>query len=115
METLRFGNLVLDIGRGSLRDGDGTEIALRPKSLDLLLMLARNPGRVFSRDELFDAIWPNVTVTEDSIAQCVREVRRAIGDSEGRLLRTIVKRGYCLGIEAQSDRPLALSFPVRDR
>src|SRR5271154_5112934 len=104
METLRFGNLVLDIGRGSLRDGDGTEIALRPKSLDLLLMLARNPGRVISRDDLFDAVWPNVTVTEDSIAQCVRDVRRAIGDPEGRVLRTIVKRGYCLDSIRDLDR-----------
>ena len=106
METFRFGNVVLDISRGSLRDGDGAEVALRPKSLDLLLTLARNSGRIMSRDELFDAVWPDVTVTEDSIAQCVREVRRAIGDSEGRILRTIVKRGYCLDIEARSDPPI---------
>ena len=49
---------------------------MRPKSLDLLLLLARNPGRVMSRDELFDAVWPDVTVTEDSIGRCVRDVRR---------------------------------------
>jgi TolB-like protein len=101
MEMLRFGDVVLDVDRALLRDPNGTEVALRPKSLDLLLTLARNPGRVVSRDELFDAVWPDVTVTEDSIAQCVREVRRAIGDPEGRLLRTIVKRGYCLDIEGQ--------------
>jgi TolB-like protein len=99
---LRFGNLVLDMSRGSLRDSGGTEVALRPKCLDLLLTLARNPGRIMSRDELFDAVWPDVTVTEDSIAQCVREVRRSIGDPEGRILRTVVKRGYCLDIEVQS-------------
>jgi TolB-like protein len=119
VETFRFGNVVLDISRGSLRDGDGAEVALRPKSLDLLLTLARNSGRIMSRDELFDAVWPDVTVTEDSIAQCVREVRRAIGDSEGRILRTIVKRGYCLDIEARSDPPVpepkqAPSVPVAE-
>jgi TolB-like protein len=101
MEMLRFGDVVLDVDRALLRDPNGIEVALRPKSLDLLLTLARNPGRIMSRDELFDAVWPDVTVTEDSIAQCVREVRRAIGDPEGRLLRTIVKRGYCLDIEGQ--------------
>jgi len=109
MEMLRFGDVVLDIDRSLLRDSKGAEVALRPKSLDLLLTLARNPGRVVSRDELFDAVWPDVTVTEDSIAQCVREVRRAIGDPEGRILRTIVKRGYCLDIEVQSDVPTAAS------
>ena len=83
MEMLRFGDVVLDVDRGLLRDSKGAEVALRPKSLDLLLELARNPGRILSRDELFDAVWPDVTVTEDSIAQCVREVRRAIGDPRG--------------------------------
>ena len=90
METLRFGNVTLDVSRGSLRDSAGVDVALRPKSLDLLLALARNVRRVLSRDELFDAVWPNVTVTEDSITQCVREVRRAIGDPEGRILRTVI-------------------------
>jgi TolB-like protein/Tfp pilus assembly protein PilF len=107
MEMLRFGNVVLDVGRGSLHDSSGAAVALRPKSLDLLLTLARYPGRVISRDELFDAVWPDVTVTEDSIGQCVRDVRRAIGDPEGRILRTIVKRGYCLDVELQSETPTA--------
>ena len=64
MEMLRFGDVVLDVDRALLRAQNGTEIALRPKSLDLLVTLARNPGRVISRDELFDAAWPGVTVTE---------------------------------------------------
>ena len=113
MEMLRFGNFALDVDHALLRDSKGTEVALRPKSLDLLLELARNPGRILSRDELFEAVWPDVTVTEDSIAQCVREVRRAIGDPEGRILRTIVKRGYCLDIEVQSDAPTPAPEYVR--
>jgi DNA-binding winged helix-turn-helix (wHTH) protein len=113
MEMLRFGNVALDVERALLRDSNGAEVALRPKSLDLLLQLARNPGRTLSRDELFEAVWPDVTVTDDSIAQCVPEVRRAIGDPEGRILRTIVKRGYCLDIEVQSAPPTAAPEPVR--
>lgn len=73
---LRYANVVLDADRALLRDSNGVEVALRPKSLDLLLLLGRNPGRVMSRDELFDAVWPDVTVTEDSIGRCVRDVRR---------------------------------------
>ena len=90
-----------------MRDGGGAEVALRPKAFDLLLTLRRNPRRTLSRDELFGAVWHDVTVTEDSISQCVREVRRAIGDPEGRVLRTIVKRGYCLDVEVQSEAPAA--------
>ncbi len=127
VEMLRFGSVMLDVSRGRLRDRHGAEVALRPKSLDLLLALARNPGRVLSRDELFDAVWPDVTVTEDSIAQCVREVRRAIGDPQGRILRTIIKRGYCLDVPdedaslgpaqpkttTESDRPSLVSCHSR--
>jgi DNA-binding winged helix-turn-helix (wHTH) protein len=112
VEIFRFGNVVLDVSRGSLRDG-GADVALRSKALDLLLTLARNAGRTMSRDELFDAVWPAVTVTDDSITQCVREVRRAIGDSEGRVLRTIVKRGYCLDVVGESTAPSGHSPPAQ--
>jgi adenylate cyclase len=97
---LRFGNVVLDVDRGGLRDRSGAHILLRPKSLDLLIALARSAGRVLSRDELFSAVWPNVTVTDDSLSQCVREIRRAIGDRDAKILRTVTKRGYRLDVEA---------------
>ena len=120
LTEIRLGEVVVDFNRGCVRDRLGVEAALRPKSLDLLFALARRAGRVVSRDELFDAVWPDVTVTEDSIAQCVREVRRAIGDPEGKILRTIVKRGYCLDIHVDPsdssgpDRPAAVAMR-RDR
>jgi TolB-like protein len=108
-ETLRVGDVVLDLGAGCLRGADGAEIALRPKSFDLLAELARNPRRTLSRDELLDAVWPGLVVTEESVTQCVGEVRRAIGDAEGRLLRTVARRGYRLDVE------VVLITPDRDR
>ena len=113
MEMLRFGNVVLDIeprlAARQQRGGGGAAAEIpRPSAGS-----ARNPGRIMSRDELFDAVWPDVTVTEDSIAQCVREVRRAIGDPEGRVLRTIVKRGYCLDVKVERGRPAAAPAHVR--
>ena len=98
-QTLRLGDVLLDPGAGCLRGSDGAEIALRPKSFDLLAVLARNPRRTLSRNELLDAVWPGVTVTDESVTQCVREVRRAIGDPDGRLLRTVARRGYRLDLE----------------
>jgi adenylate cyclase len=98
METLRIGDVLLDLGAGCLRGDDGAEIALRPKAFDLLAVLVRNPRRTLSRDELLDTVWPGVTVTEESVTQCVREVRRAIGDPDGHLLRTVARRGYRLDL-----------------
>ena len=106
---VRFGGATLDVARGELRDHVGSEIRLRPKALEFLLILARNAGRVVSRDELFENVWPNVIVTEDSIAQCVREIRRAIGDSKGVFLRTVMKRGYRLDVEVDLPQKSSLS------
>lgn len=94
--TYRFAGHVLDPGRGALYAPDGSEVALRPKSFDLLLHLARASGRVVGRDEMLEAVWPGVHVCDDAVTQCVREVRRAIGDTAHSIVRTVAKRGYIL-------------------
>jgi adenylate cyclase len=100
--VLRVGNFVLDLAAGCLRDSSGAEVPIRPKSLDLLAVLARNAGRTMSKDELLEAVWPGIHVTEDSLVQSVRDVRRAVGDPEGFSLRTIPKRGYLLDVAVTS-------------
>jgi TolB-like protein len=61
--------------------------------LALLEYFLSNPGRVLDKDSLTDAIWPTVTVSDDSIAQCVSELRRRLGPSAARI-RTVPRRGY---------------------
>jgi len=89
----RFGRYVLDHQRGCLLAGD-EEITLRPKTFEFLRYLASNPGRLVSKDELLAAIWPNVVVTEDSLFQCVAELRRALQDHDQHLIKTVRRRGY---------------------
>src|SRR4051794_2812020 len=89
----RFDRFLLDLRRGVLL-ADGVECRLRPKSFALLQLLVENPGRLIDRDEIMQVVWPGVFVTDDSIAQCVRDIRRNLGDSEQRLLRTMKGRGY---------------------
>ena len=83
--VLRFPGHELDVARGCLRGPDGAEVPLPPKPFDLLVVLARNAGRTMSKEALLDAVWPGVHVTEDSLFQAVREVRRAIGDEAGQV------------------------------
>jgi DNA-binding winged helix-turn-helix (wHTH) protein len=77
---------------------DGDERVLEPKVMDLLALLASRPGRPFSREELFERLWPDVTVGDDSLARCVFKLRKALGDEAGdpRFVETIAKRGYRL-------------------
>ena len=59
----RFGNFTLDLWRGRL-EGERGIIELRPKSFEVLLFLVENPERLISKEELLDAVWPDVHVTE---------------------------------------------------
>lgn len=91
----RIGNCALDVERGILRRGDGAATTLRPKTLTLLLLLHERAGHLVGRTEILDTVWPEVTVTDDSITQCIVEIRRALGD-DGTLLKTVPRRGYLL-------------------
>ena len=55
-ETVRFGALVADVAKREVRVG-GVEVSLTSKEFDLLLHFLRNPGRVYSRVQLLDAVW----------------------------------------------------------
>jgi TolB-like protein/DNA-binding winged helix-turn-helix (wHTH) protein len=89
-----FAGFQLDLTRGCLQGPDGAERALRPKSFAVLRHLVAQAGRLVSRDELLQAVWPDVIVTDDSINQCIAEVRRVLGDEAQQLLRTVTRRGY---------------------
>ena len=77
----------------------GTEsLRLRPRSYDVLLHLARNAGRLVSKQELMDIVWKDVAVTDDSLVQCLMEIRRALGDAE-HVVETVRGRGYLFNTE----------------
>src|SRR5215468_4145688 len=89
----QFEGFTLDVARGSLQAADRT-VALRPKSFEVLRYLVENADRLVSKEELLKAIWPNVVVTDKSLAHCVSEVRRALGDSNETIIATMPRRGY---------------------
>lgn len=93
--VLHFDRFSLDFVRGCLRAGE-QDIDLRPKSFEVLCYLVHNAGRLVAKQELLDAIWPNVIVTGDSISQCIRELRAQLGDSNHSLIKTVSRRGYLL-------------------
>jgi formylglycine-generating enzyme required for sulfatase activity len=92
---LYFGKFSLDLTRGCLRAGD-QEIELRPKAFEVLKYLATNAGRLVTKQDLYEAVWPNVTVSDDSIAQCIRELRGKLADDDHSLIKTVSRRGYVL-------------------
>ena len=104
-----FAGYTLDLTRGCLNVGDRV-VELRPKSFGLLAYLVENSGRLVPKDELLGAIWPDVTVGDESLAKCVSEVRAALNDSAQRLLKTVPRRGYLLDVPV-SPSHLATAAP----
>ncbi|RYE47678.1 MAG: transcriptional regulator CadC [Hyphomicrobiales bacterium] len=94
MATTRFAGFELDDERAELRGPDGAPTRLRPKTFEMLRMFAANPGRVLSKQELMEAVWPNVHVGEDGLFQCIREIRAALGDEQRQIIKLVSGRGY---------------------
>src|SRR6266567_616899 len=99
-ETRRFDGFTLDLTRGCLLRGS-EEIKLRPKPFEALKYLVENPGRLISKTELIGVIWPDTAVTDDSLVQCLIEVRRALNDDAQLMIKTVPRRGYIF------DRPVS--------
>lgn len=103
-KRLRFDRFVLDLDRGSLLL-DGNEIELRPRTFAVLQHLVENSRRLISKEELFAAVWSNVVVTDDALVQSIGELRRALGDENQRLIRTVPRRGYRLECDVSEAAP----------
>ena len=99
-----FEGFTLDLRRGCLLRGD-EEISLRSKSFELLKVLVESQGRLVGKEELVQAVWPHTFVGDDSLAQCVMEVRRALGDDSQHYIKTVPRRGYLFNVEVKEQRP----------
>jgi TolB-like protein len=72
----------------------GTPLQLRPKSFDVLAYLSRNRGRLVSKTELIDHVWGHVAVTENSLVQCIKDIRQVLNGNGEFEIKTVPKRGY---------------------
>jgi adenylate cyclase len=105
----RFGGFVLDLRRGMLLASDSLECPLRPKAFALLRLLVENAGTVVSHGAIMDAVWPDVIVNDESIAQCIRDIRRTLGSNAEGMIRAVSRRGYMFSapVSATQEFPLA--------
>jgi DNA-binding winged helix-turn-helix (wHTH) protein/pimeloyl-ACP methyl ester carboxylesterase len=109
-ETYQFGDFTLDLAEGRLSRA-GSDIALRAKAFELLCLLIRGRGRLFSKDELIDTLWPDVIASEDSLTQLVSAIRSALGPGASDVIVTVPKRGYRFAAPVIAVTPLEQSIP----
>lgn len=102
-DVLRFAGFELDQQRAKLCGVDGVAIKLRPKAFEMLRIFATSGGRVLSKQELMETVWPNVHVGEDNLFQCIRELRTALGDERRELIKLASGGGYLLTAEVEAE------------
>jgi TolB-like protein/DNA-binding winged helix-turn-helix (wHTH) protein len=98
-ETITFGGFVFLAKSNELRTVDGKAVNLRSQSSEVLSALAARQGETVSKDALMQAVWPDTFVTDDSLTQCIADIRRALGDAAHVILETLPKRGYRLNAD----------------
>ena len=120
MRALRFNAFTLELSEPALLRG-GKEIPLRPQSLKVLAYLAKRPGEIVTSKELIEGLWDDPRqASNNSLAQCINDIREALGDADHRIIRNVPRRGYVLAapvstVEAAMVEPrTASSGPVRD-
>lgn len=95
LQTLKFRGFELDLAKGLLlRDGD--PIPIKGKTFETLCVLVCSEGRIVSREELMDALWPDAFVEENNLNQHISALRRILGNgaSDTEYIQTVPRRGY---------------------
>lgn len=92
---LSFGAFELDMDLYELRQ-QGEVRRVEPMVFDLLMHFARHPNRIFTRDELIESVWAGRVVSDATVASCIKQARRALGDSgtNQTYLKTVRRRGF---------------------
>ena len=96
-KSLKVGSWIVNPSLNSM-SCEGRTVRLEPKVMAVLLCLAQHPGETLSKGQLFQAVWPNIIVTEAVLKRCIAELRRAFDDDarNPHIIETISKRGYRL-------------------
>src|SRR5258708_33042025 len=86
-EMFQFEGYTLDVARSSLRTAD-RDVELRPKSFEVLSYLVENAGRLVTKEELIEAIWPDAIASDQVLPHFLSKGRQAIGDGGQTSIRT---------------------------
>lgn len=107
-----LGAVAFDHETGRLRDASGREIPLRHRSREVLRCLWRHRNQVVTRAALIEAAWEVRNVSDDNVAQCIADIRRALSDHHKRILETVPRLGYRLLVPSNDRDPEVNAKPI---
>lgn len=109
----RFSDFTLDVtNRELLLEEERLDINAR--YFDALVLLVREHGRLVEKDRFFEEVWDDVVVSDSALTQCIKEIRRQLGDDAGnpRFIQTVPRHGYRFIAEVSThDRSAVVHAP----
>lgn len=103
---IALGDCRFDPEKAQLFDSTGQLVRLRNKSLRTLAVLAEAEGRIVPKDEIIARVWDQPFVSDESLSQCIGDIRRALQDTRRDILQTLPGQGFLL-----AGRPIARTAP----
>src|SRR5215472_16376852 len=111
--SVRFGPYHLDAENACVWRGSEA-LHLTPKAFAVLRALLAHPGRLVTKDELWQCVWPGIAVSDAALTVCIREIRRRLHDDAKapRVIETVHRRGYRLIAPTARDTRTAMAAPA---
>jgi hypothetical protein len=93
--SVRFEEFELDRDNRQLRRGN-EPVDLNGRYFDALALMVHEPGRLVTKERFMEEVWRGVPVTDEALTQCIRTLRRQLGDDAARprFIETVPKHGY---------------------
>ena len=116
--TIRFGAVTF-VPDERLLLKDGHPATLTPKAFDVLAVLAANPGRLVTKEQLIEAVWPGTVVEESNLTYHIFAIRKALGEAPDgeRYIETVPRKGYRLvaALATEPSAPIGAGAAARSR
>lgn len=105
----QIGDVTFDPTTRTLVHKDGRPAQLRNKSKDVLARLLQTPNHTVSKTKILDSVWTDVTASDESLVQCIADIRRIIGKDARHIVETVPREGYRVNLPAQKTKSKKIS------
>jgi DNA-binding winged helix-turn-helix (wHTH) protein len=108
----RFDDFVLDVPNRQLWQG-AVRLDLAGRYFDALVLLVREHGQLVEKDRFFDEVWGDVVVSDAALTQCIKDIRKQLGDAAAspRYIQTVPRYGYRFVGVVDAERATAAISP----
>ena len=111
-EIFQLGEVTVETSTRILTLKDGEAVKLRNKSKEVLACLLENPNTTVTKADLLAKVWSDVTVSDESLVQCIADIRRVIGEDARHIIETVPREGYRLNVQTPPVESLSSKRPI---